>query len=360
MSSSNETLGAIRTKRQEIKKEYKEFTGRKVFFILCTLFALLLISGISATLGSYSITVREVYSIIWRGLFQIPQDTAEFIIWNLRVPRIFMGIIAGAGLATAGAAMQGILRNPLASPLTIGISGGAAFGAALAIILGAGFATGKYLIIGNAFIFSLIPTFVIIALTRYRRATPETMLLTGIAMQYIFSALTTLLMYFSDSDAVKEAYFWTVGSLARASWDFILPSFIIITACLIPLLWKSWDMNVMSAGDESAKSLGVNVERTRIFILVLSSLITAGVISFTGTIGFVGLVAPHICRMAIGGDNKFLIPASGLFGGVLLLTADTLARTIMAPVVLPVGIVTASMGGPLFLYLIMRRRREYW
>jgi len=271
-----------------------------------------------------------------------------------------MGILAGIGLAIAGTMLQGILRNPLASPTTLGIISGAGFGAALAIILSAGVVAGEYLIIGNAFLFSLIPTFVILGLARYRRATPETMILAGIAMAYIFGAATTLIEYFGEPEAVKETVFWMVGSLGKASWEGLLPVSIVLVGCIIPLMWKSWDVNVMGAGDETAKSLGVNVERTRIFIMVIASLLTAGIICFTGTIGFIGLVAPHVCRMVIGGDNRFLIPASGLFGAALLLGADTVARRIIAPVILPVGVLTAFMGGPLFLYLILRRKREYW
>jgi iron complex transport system permease protein len=271
-----------------------------------------------------------------------------------------MAIVAGMGFAIAGTEMQGILRNPLASPFTLGIASGAGFGAALAILVGAGIVAGKYLVIGNAFLFALVPTFVILGLTHYKRATPETMILAGIAMLYIFSAATSLLMYFSKDEAVKEAYFWMVGDLVRASWSTFFCVFIML-ACLIPvLMWKSWDINVMGAGDETAKSLGVNVERSRILILLIASLMTAGIVCFTGTIGFIGLVAPHMCRMVIGGDNRFLIPASGLFGAALLLAADTVARTIMAPIILPVGVITAFMGGPLFLYLIMRRKSEYW
>ena len=360
MPSGTETITGTRTKRAEIKEQYKKFIGRKILFILFSLLLIFIIAGIAATLGSYPITVTEVYSIIWHGLFQNPETTKEIVVWNLRLPRILMGILAGIGLAIAGTMMQGILRNPMASPFTLGISAGAGFGAALAIILSAGFVAGEYLIIGNAFIFALSPTFVILGLARYRRATPETMILAGIALLYIFHASTTLLMYFSEPEAVKEAYFWMVGSLGKASWDNLLPASIVLVVCFIPLLWKSWDVNVMGAGDEIAKSLGVNVERTRIFIMVIASLLTAGIICFTGTIGFIGLVAPHMCRMVIGGDNRFLIPASGLFGAALLLGADTVARTIIAPVILPVGILTAFMGGPLFLYLIMRRRREYW
>ncbi|MEA2032807.1 MAG: iron ABC transporter permease, partial [Euryarchaeota archaeon] len=133
-----------------------------------------------------------------------------------------------------------------------------------------------------------------------------------------------------------------------------------LVGCVIPLMWKSWDVNVMGAGDERAKSLGVNVERTRIVIMIIASLLTAGIICFTGCIGFIGLVAPHMSRMVIGGDNRFLIPASGLFGAVLLLGADTVARTIIAPVILPVGLVTYLLGGPLFFYLLARRKKEYW
>jgi iron complex transport system permease protein len=359
MPSSTEAITGTR-KRAEIKEQYKRFIGRKILFILSCVILIFIIAGVAATLGSFPITVTEVYSIIWHGLFQNAETTKEIVVWNLRLPRILMGILAGIGLAIAGTMLQGILKNPMASPFTLGIAAGAGFGAAIAIILGAGLIAGKYLLIGNAFLFSLIPTFVILGLARYRRATPETMILAGIALLYIFHASTTLLMYFSEPEAVKEAYFWMVGSLGKASWENILPVSIVLMGCTIPLMWKSWDVNVMGAGDETAKSLGVNVERTRIFIMVIASLLTAGIICFTGTIGFIGLVAPHMCRMVIGGDNRFLIPASGLFGAALLLGADTVARTIIAPVILPVGVLTAFMGGPLFLYLIMRKRREYW
>jgi len=379
MASSTESVG-IETKSAEIKEQYKKFIGRKILFILFSLILIFIIAGISATLGSYQITVIEVYSILWHGVPKIVQNTdfivshgfkeffdtffttKEIVVWNLRLPRILMGILAGIGLAIAGTMMQGILRNPLASPFTLGISSGAGFGAALAIILGTGFVAGEYLVVGNAFIFALIPTFVILGLARYKRATPETMILGGIALFYIFSGLMASLMYFSEAEPAIKAYFWMIGSLGgRASeWKAISPVFILLVGCVIPLMWKSWDINVMGAGDERAKSLGVNVEQTRIFIMIIASLLTAGIICFTGCIGFIGLVAPHMCRMVIGGDNRFLIPAAGLFGGALLLGADTIARTIIPGVILPVGLVTYILGGTLFFYLLARRKREYW
>ena len=186
------------------------------------------------------------------------------------------------------------------------------------------------------------------------------MILAGIAMMYLFTAMTMTLQYFAEAEAVKGAIFWMVGSLGRASWSKLSLVSVVLVCCVPLLILKSWDLNVLGAGDETAKSLGVQVERTRIITMVLASLLVACIVCFTGTIGFVGLVAPHICRMVIGGDNRFLIPTSGLVGAILLVAADTAARTIMAPVILPVGVMTAYLGVPLFIYLILRGRGGYW
>jgi iron complex transport system permease protein len=301
--------------------------------------------------------VKEV-----NGELHIHESTwlADVCVWDLRLPRIFLGIVAGIGLGLAGAVMQAILRNPLASPYTLGISSGAGFGASLAILAGAGIVGGKYLIVGNAFVFALLVSFIILALSSRKGATPETMILAGIAMMYLFGAMTTILQYFGEAEAVKEAVFWMVGDLNRASWP-VVTIILGVLACCVPLLMlKSWDLNVMGAGDETAKSLGVNVKRTRVITMVVSTLLVATIVCFTGTIGFIGLVAPHMTRLAIGGDNKYVLPVSGLLGAVILISADLVARTIIAPVILPVGAVTAFLGAPLFLCLIMRRRREYW
>ncbi len=338
---------------------YRRLIHRKIGFLIVVAVLILIISGISINRGSYDLGINEVFRIIAEGLFKQPETREEFVIWELRLPRVLMGIMAGMGLAIAGTAMQGILKNPLASPYTTGISAGAGFGAALAIILGAGVFAGRFLIIGNAFLFSLVPTFVTIGMVRSSRATASRLILTGIALMYLFSAATTLLMFFSDPEAVKAVYLWMVGSLGKAEWE-MLP-FILVTLlfCFIVLQLKAKDLNVINTGDKSAKSLGVQVERTRISLLVVSSLMTASIVSFTGTIAFIGLVAPHLCRIVIGSDNKYLIPASGLVGAALLLGADLVARTVVAPVVLPVGTITAFIGSPLFLYLLVQRKREY-
>ncbi len=367
-----------RDKNSSIKEEYKKRNLRKVAFILWIALVIFIVSGIAATLGSFEISVLEVYSIILRVIpkiifnigfifregvndfFRYYLIAPEVVVWNMRMPRIIMAILAGAGLGISGAMMQGILRNPLASPFTLGISAGAGFGASLAIIMGLGVFAGNFLIIGNAFIFSLVPAFFIIALTKYRRATPEMMILSGIAISSIFGAATTFLMFFADEAELRETVFWMVGDIGRATWPILGIVIIFMVIFIVPLFKKTWDLNVMVAGDEAAKSLGVDVGKTRVITMIFSSLLAATIVAFVGTIGFIGLVAPHICRMVIGGDNRYVVPASGFFGAAMLLVADTLARTIIAPVILPVGVLTAFMGGPLFLYLLIKQKREYW
>jgi iron complex transport system permease protein len=270
-----------------------------------------------------------------------------------------MAVLVGCGLAIAGTVFQAILRNPLASPHTLGIGSSAGFGAVMAIVFGAGFHN-EYLIAGNAFFFALLSSFLILGVARLKRSTPETMILAGIAIMFLFSSLSSLFQYMGTMEEVHEIVFWFFGSLSKVGWKEIsIAAVMILLPCPVLLKW-SWDFNLLAAGDESAKALGVNVTRVRMLGIVLASLITAGTICFTGVIGFIGLVSPHITRMVIGGDHRFLIPASALVGAVLVLTADTLGRTLWAPQVIPIGIVTSFIGVPFFFYLLMKRTREYW
>ena len=349
--------------KEEVKIQYNKAVGRKILFIFFLLSAIILISGISASLGSANLSLWEIYSSILHRLFPAyfeSGDLADACIWNLRLPRIFMGIVAGFGLGIAGCVTQAILKNPLASPYTLGISSGASFGASLAILTGAGIIGGDYLIIGNAFLFALLCSFIILGLSNRKGATPETMIRAGIAMMYLFSAMTTILQYFGEAEAVKEAIFWAVGDLDRSSWPKITIIIVMLTFCFFLLMIKSLDLNIMAAGDETAKSLGVNVKSTRIALMAVTTLLVACIVCFTGTIGFIGLVAPHLTRIAVGGDNRFVLPISGLFGTLLLISADLVARRVMAPIILPVGAITAFMGAPIFMYMIMKRKREFW
>lgn len=360
---SKDMFSESASKRVELKANYQRFVGKKMLFLVLLVLGIVALAGVAATLGSADISVKEVYSTILAKLFPGHFQTTWFsntIVWGLRLHRILMAVVGGMGLAIAGAVMQGILKNPLASPFTLGISSAASFGAALAIVMGAGFVGGEWLIIGNAFVFTLLASGAVYGLAKYKGITPETMILAGIAIMYIFSAMTSFLQYVGKSEQVQEVIFWMMGSLGRSSWDKVWIVTGVIALCTPYLLLKSWDINAMGAGDETAKSLGVNVERTRVISMMLASLITAAVICFTGTIGFIGLVSPHIARMVIGGDHRFLLPASALMGALLLLGADTVARTILAPVILPVGIMTAFLGVPFFIYLFMRRKKEFW
>ena len=348
-------------RKRTINEDFRKFTWRKTVFIVFSFFLIVVIAAISVSIGSYSISTVKICSAL-RHIFQgdFSGNTEALVVWTLRLPRITMGILAGIGLGISGTVMQGILRNPLASPTTIGISAAAGLGAALAILAGVGFTGGKFLLIGNAFFFAMIPAAVIFALSRFNKSTPEIMILAGIGMLYIFSSITSLLQYFAAENALKSMVLWLMGDLGRAKWGDISSAFIVLAICVPLLIWKSWDLNVMGVGDETAKSLGINVNRNRIFVMMIASLITATIVCFTGMIGFIGLVSPHICRIMIGGDNRFLVPASGLFGAAFLLFADGVARIIIAPVIIPVGIVTACAGGPLFLYLTLRKKKAYW
>lgn len=284
--------------------------------------------------------------------------TAQMVIFNIRLPRIILALLCGFGLAITGMQMQIILRNPLASPFTLGVSSGAAFGAGLAIISGITVIGGKYMLVGNAFIFSLLPCFVVFFLSRIGSCGHGMLILAGIAMNFIFSSFSTLLSYFSNSEELKALSLWTMGNLGRASWDDIV-SLSIILLITVPLLFmQNQKLNVLNAGDESAKGLGVNVERTRIVVLVLTSLVSASIICFTGMIGFVGLVSPHIVRLLIGNDARYLMPASGLFGAVFLLGSDVMALKIIEPAVLPAGIITSFTGCPILLYLIIKKQKD--
>ena len=342
-----------------VPQKYKKYTEKKITFGLILLIVLFLSAIYAMCVGDYRLTVNQVVdALIGNGT-----GNAELVIWNIRLPRVFAAIIAGVSMAVAGAVMQCILRNPLASPFTMGISHGAMFGAALAIILlGAGgaestgriFVNNPYSITIFAFLGALIGVFVILLLAKLRGLSPEAMILAGVAMSSLFTASTMLIQYFADDLQLAAMVYWTFGDLGRPLWDEIYIMVAIMIPALLYFIYKRWDYNALEAGEETAKSLGVNTERTRLIGMFIASLLTAVNVAFLGIIGFIGLICPHIVRIFIGGDYRFLIPISALFGAVLLLIADTFARTIISPIVLPVGILTSFMGAPMFLYLIMR------
>ncbi len=341
--------------------QFKHYVWRKYIFIVACLVVSVFIAVFALTLGNYPIDFWECFeTLINHILGDVQDDTKDIIIWNSRLPRIVMGVIVGVGLAVAGATMQSVLKNPLADPYTTGISSGASFGATLAMTAGFSVLGGNLAIVGNAFIFSLIPVGIIILISGLRNISPTTMILSGLAVMYIFNAVTTVLMLMADPDDLAAVYAWQVGSLGNITWEKIPLALIVTIIGVVVLALLSNKLNLLSGGDESAKALGVDANKLRMVCLIVVSLIAASIVSFTGIIGFVGLVSPHVARLFIGSDNKFLIPASAAFGIALVLVSDLVGRTIIAPAVLQVGVVTAFLGGPLFLYLLIKQRKEVW
>lgn len=347
--------------KSDFKSGYQKMKVKRLGFIAVCAIASFLLAIFAATVGAYPISAEEVFRCLIEAVTgQSPEDTGIYhIVINLRMPAIVTSLVCGFALAICGVCMQSMLKNPLADPYTMGISSGAGFGAALAIILGIEIIGGAGTV-ANAFIFSLIPALVILFLSKFRNATPTMMILCGIALMYLFNAATQLFMLIADPEDLSTVYKWMIGSVDGTSMDEAVIILIVAVIGSIYVQYMSNQLNLMGLGDESAKTLGVDVERKRLILLMVVTLVAATVVSFTGIIGFIGLVAPHMVRAIIGTDNRYLIPASGFFGAFLLLLSHLIAMTVAQPMILPVGVITACIGGPLFLFLILRNSKEVW
>lgn len=347
---------ALATERALLKKKYLSEHRRRGRIVPVLIPVLIILILTSAAVGSADLSPISVFTALLGKLAgHETSATTDVIIWNLRMPRILMGLIAGIALGSSGAVMQGVLRNPLADPYILGISSAAGFGASLAIVMGKGILAGSWAAVGNAFVFSILSSMLILTLAVRRNSSPQVMVLIGLSLLFFFQAMTTMLQYFGTAEAVKAAVFWTVGDLGKSDWTKLAAAGTVTAAGTTVLITRSRSLNIMNAGDEAAESLGIHTRATRHVVMITTSIMVATVVSFTGTIGFIGLVAPHLVRLISGSDNTVLIPGSALTGAVLLIAADTVARTVLSPVILPVGAVTAFMGVPLFVYLIMRK-----
>ena len=312
------------------------------------------------TFGSSGLTLRQVaMALLGQG-----EKQANIIVLHLRLPRTVTALVAGIGLALVGCVMQSILRNPLASSSTLGVSQGAAFGAAFAIIvLDAGMQSqtldgiaiaNPYMTSVCAFVGSMLSTLVILGLSRFKRLSPQTMILSGVALSSLFSGGTTLLQYFAEDVKVAAVVFWTFGSLGSTSWREIAIMAAVVGAAMVYFLANRWNFNALQSGEATAKALGVNTDRLLLASMVICSLTASVIVSYIGIINFIGLIAPHLMRRVIGSDYRYLLPASACMGAILLLLSDTVARLAVQPVVLPIGAITSFLGAPLFLYLIFK------
>lgn len=350
---------------------YSKINYRRIIILALLIIALILASIYSISLGVAEISFKVVYQSILQKLTGIGgENYSDFvygIIFNIRMPRVILAIIAGLALGSTGAMMQSILRNPLASPYTLGVSAGSAFGAGIIIVIGNLFIGSNFMaqysswaIIIGAFIGGMFTIIIINLITSLKEGGTVILILAGVALSYFFSAGLSFIKYIADHEKLAELTVWLMGGLYRADWIDIYILIPILLGSLYYMIKMSWDINALNAGEEVAINLGVKVKKIRRRGSIIVAFLTSSVVAFTGIIGFIGLVAPHICRMIIGNDNRFLIIASGLVGALILLGADTVARIIINPAELPVGIITSISGAPFFLYMLLRRKGKYW
>ena len=342
--------------------EYKKANRRKILFTL--MFCVLAAAAFFITLGfgTYNISLFDALGTFVAHLEgNVTNATADYYIWDIRLPRAIGTVICGAALSIAGVVMQNNFKNPLADPYTMGISSGAFLGAVIFIVYGitivpiSGLSGG----VANAFLFSLLPTAIIVLISMFKKMTPLTMILTGIAIMFLFSSICQMIMVTAPSESMADAYEWRVGSLARLRWGD-LPVMLTCFIALSVVIWFFADrLNVLYSGDKSAQTLGEQPQTVRIVTLILASLLTATVVAYTGTIGFIGLVGPHVARIFVGSNNRYLIPASAAFGAAFMLIADTIAK-VSGVNGLPVGVICSMVGGPLFIYILVRQRKSAW
>ncbi|NQV80983.1 MAG: iron ABC transporter permease [Alphaproteobacteria bacterium] len=337
---------------QLVRRKVLTLSGMALLLVVCLL--------LDVSLGPARLPFVEVVQAVFAP--GSVSTATRVIVWEIRLPIALMAVAVGTGLAIAGAEMQTILNNPLASPFTLGISAAASFGAALAIVLGISVVpfVGGALVPVNAFLFSMLASMLIYVASRLRGVTIETVILLGIALVFTFNALLALLQYIATEQALQEVVFWTLGSLTKATWSKVGIAFATI-AIVTPFLVRSaWALTALRLGDEKARSLGVNVRALRLRVLVLVSLLASIAVAFVGTIGFVGLVGPHVARMIVGEDQRFFLPVAALAGAIMMSATSIISKEVIPGVIFPIGIVTALVGVPFFLSLVLARRRDSW
>ncbi len=349
------------TGNEFVDRYHKQLFKKLMLFIGCVAVMLVLTAYISLSYFQ-SITPVEALEVIFNHILGNEYEPrslkwwADIYIWNNAMPRIFAAIIAGCGLAAAGSLMQSIMNNPLADPYSTGISSGACLGAIAAIVSGVAVigSIGDYATVFNAFLGAMIPAAIIIILSRRIHMTPATLILAGTALSYFFNSVITYMMLSAEENALKKAYLWQVGNFDSINMETlpIMAAVTIVGSIIVYLLSKQ--LNIMSLGERSAKTLGIDVENFRMLCLILMAVMTASIVAFTGILGFVGLVAPHIVRLVIGSDNRFVLPICMVVGATLMLIADYIAEVQLH---IAIGVVISIIGSPIFFLLIVWQKK---
>lgn len=345
-------------------KIYKQKKSKRTVWIGIFIIVILTISIFSLSINTFGMSMEQAFNILIDHLMGVQptnrmEEVMDKVVMDLTAPRTIAGILVGIILAIDGAIMQSLTRNSLAEPYTIGISAAAMFGISLSIALGIHIMPSFGNEIGrtfNAFIFALIPAFVIVFISSFKKMSGNMMILIGIGMMYLFTASTTFIKFNAAGDALHEIFEWSIGTLSRTTWSTILPLVIASIISFASFMLLANKINVLSAGDNMSKSLGVDPVRLRILCFIIVSLTTAIAVSYTGTIGFVGLVGPHIARLFVGSDSKVLIPFSAIIGAIMIIGADCMVR--LLPGGLPCGVMTAMIGSPVFIYILYKQRKR--
>ena len=339
---------------EQMRGDYRRASKKRLICLLGTAGLLCGLMVLDMSFGPSGLPVDEVMSGIWAGPHGEDRTIAA-ILWHLRMPQTLMGVLVGACLGMAGLMMQTILNNPLASPFTLGFSASAGFGAALAIMFGSTIALPAWAIVpASAFAMTLIACGLIYLLARLRSSTPEILILGGIAVLFFFQAIQSLLQYMAAPEVLQQIVFWLFGSMLKASWISVLVCGVIFLASLPFIIRDTWALTTLRLGDANARSLGLRVDALRRRSFVIVALLTAAAVSFVGTIGFVGLIAPHAARSFVGEDHRFALPLSATMGSAILIAASVIGKVISPGAVIPVGIITAVAGVPMLFGIILR------
>ncbi len=346
--------------KQSAAKQRRRSTAMLMLVSNLGMVALLVSLSIAVSVGAIAIPLETVWGIV---IHKIAPDTLasswsagrEAIVWDIRFPRAILACLVGAGLAIVGASLQAVTRNPLADPHLLGISAGGAFGAILAL-LHTGLFLGVLTVPLLAFLGALATTGLVLAVSQFASATSaDRLVLAGVAVSFVLMSAANVLIFLGDPRATHTVVFWMLGGLGLARWDQLIYPASVLLGCGTYLWLKSGILNAMTLGDETATTLGIPVARFRLTVFAMGALITGVMVAFSGIIGFVGLMIPHIVRLLVGGDHRRLLPISALCGAVFLMWADIAARTVMAPNDIPIGIVTGLIGGVFFLWLLRQR-----
>jgi len=349
-------MAAVLPAAADAAADYRKRNVRRLLLVLGGLLALVLSLALDVAIGPGNLPLADVLRTL-----ADPQSAAPrlaVIVWDLRLPIALMALAVGAMLGLSGAGMQTILSNPLADPFTLGVSAAATVGASVAIVTGWSVlpGAGAFIVTANAFVFALGASLILFFMTKLRGVSAETMILVGIALLFTCNAVTALLQYRSNEVQLTQIVFWTLGSLARATWTKVGVAALLIALALPFFLLRGWALTALRLGDERAESLGIRVDRLRLEILIATSLLAAVSVSFVGGIGFIGLVGPHIARLLVGEDQRFFLPVATIASATLLSLASSLSKAITPGVIYPIGIITALIGVPFFFSLVMSIR----